>query len=195
MEAPNNSLGPWIAWGAAAALALAAAGLGSLWRIERAETQVLRDQSEFARTTSRALEDQLEAERIVSRRELESLRAAQPLDEVQTALLVPVAPAATELVGAAVWTRGGKELLVRLQPGRASGPPQGYQVWLEAPGQASPLPCGTLEATAGPQRLVLPRPVEDGDRFILSLGRPGGAAGPGPNILASLPVAERIAPR
>jgi hypothetical protein len=201
-------LPPWLPWATTACLAALVACLGELWIIERARSQLLREQAMLADAALKAAQNQLEAERIVNSRELAGLRAAAaPLAAHGLALLLPAEGARAPLAafGAVAWGRAGGRALVSLSGMPAQAPGADYQLWLEGPGLANPVECAVFHAPADGDaagvQVSVPDSVSTGCRFILVDGQKGGARtldearARASIVLATSPLAESISGR
>jgi hypothetical protein len=203
MDESTIALPSWLPWATTACLAALVACLGELWIIERAQSQLLREQCMLAEAELKGAQNQLEAERILNRRELAVLRSADgPPAELRVALLLPPEGGPTPALGIVAWDGTRGRGLIRLSGLPEQNPQQDYQLWLEGPGPGIPYDCGVFHAPAqdgaGDFAVRITGPVAPGSRFVLFNGSKGGArtlvearAG-GSIVLASLPFAGKI---
>ncbi len=200
----------WLPWATIACLAALVACLGELWIIEKARSQLLRDQAALDQTALKGVENQLEAERIVNGREVAGLRAAavaQPGTQV-VLLLAPdgnASRAPRVAFGIVAWDPAARRGLLRLSGVPAQPPERDYQLWLDGTGPGYPADCGVFHAPAdddgGGISIRLAGAVAPGCRFFLVDGKKGGARSlseaeeGGSIVLATLPFGENISHR
>jgi hypothetical protein len=181
----------WLPWATTACLAIVVACLGEILVIEKARTQLVRDDNFLIQATLKASQNQLEAERIVHRRELQQLRSAPG---VRVAFLSAPHRWGTSSApwGVATWDPTGRHAVLRCSglPGLAAD--HDYQVWIEAPGATYPISCGVFHADAvEAYPLDLPSPIDPAYRILLIDGKKGGSAtlaeaeSAGPIVLAT----------
>jgi hypothetical protein len=202
MELPS-----WLPWATTACLAALVACLGELWIIEKARSELLREEGMLANAALKAMENQLEAERIVNRRELTGLRAAAGRQrELQVAFLLrpdgSAAHAPRPFFGVVAWDPAGKQGLLRLSGPPAQDPGRDYQLWLEGPGSGNPANCGVFHAPPSDDcagtAIEIAGPIALGCRLLLVEVKKGGAStleeaeAGGSIVLASLPFGENI---
>jgi hypothetical protein len=177
---PRTTLPALVPWAATACLAALVACLGELWIIEKARTQLLRDQNQLANAALKSTENQLEAERILNKRELEFEAAQAPGRELSATLLMAQDGRDLEAsapFGAVVWDAGNNVCFIRAN-GLPANPGREFQLWLLGPGARYPADCGCFHASSAREteaRLSLPVPVVPGCEFVLIEGAEGGA--------------------
>ncbi|HZZ17740.1 MAG TPA: anti-sigma factor [Opitutaceae bacterium] len=192
MDEPNIAVPAWIPWATTAVLAALLACVGELWQLEKAKSQLLRDEASLSDSTLKDVQNRLEAEQIVSKRALGMLGGGINVE----VLSFREKPSRT--CGTVVWnTSSARGALVLFNlPKR---PPGGaYQLWMLDVGigkRAHPASCGVFEVPgpAGSFRtnIDIAAPGSEGLRFILVYGKKGGsqtldeAAGRGSIVLAS----------
>ena len=206
MDQPRIELPSWLPWATTACLAALVACLAELWFIERARTELLRDQGQLAQTALKGAQNELEAERIVERRAVEGARGGNGAGlALRVMLLSPAgAPAAgAPAMGAVVLDAADGSGLLQLEGVAAQPAGRDYQLWADAQGGAYPADCGLVHASPGAGAPVIasfraPAPVPPGCRFLL-IDVPGGGArslgeakARGSIVLASLPDSPRI---
>jgi hypothetical protein len=200
-------LPPWLPWATTACLAALVACLGELWIIEKARSELLREDGTLAAAALKASENQIEAERIVNSRELDGLRAlTETHAELQFAFLLPPdggpPGAAAHPAGFVVWDPEGRRGLLRIDGLPAQVRERDYQLWLEGLVPGNSAECGVFHGptggAGGAVAIRLSGPVAPGSRFLLVDGAKGGArtlaeatAG-GSIVLATLPYAGKI---
>jgi hypothetical protein len=205
MDEPKIELPAWLPWATTACLAALVACLGELWVIEKARSQLLREESMLTEAALKGAQNQLEAERIVNWRELAGLREAsgQPAVAHVALLMVPEgghAPAPR--FGILAWDPAGRRALLRLNGLSAQPPERDYQLWLEGPGPGNPADCGVFHAPPDDDgsgiAIRITGAIAPGCRFLLVDGTKGGARtlkeaeSGGSIVLATLPLAENI---
>ncbi len=210
MDEPRIELPAWLPWATTACLAALVACLGELWLIEKARSQLLREQSMLADAALKGAENQLEAERIVNRREVAGLRAgAVPREGLRAAMLAPPDGAsrrpAEPAFGVLAWDPSGGKAVLRLGGLPAQPPERDYQLWLEGPGTGYPADCGVFHARpddgAAGIAVTISGVLAPGCRFLLIDGTRGGARtldeaeDRGSIVLASLPFDGKISGR
>jgi len=204
MDESKFELPAWLPWATTACLAALVACLGELWIIEKARSELLREDGLLAEAALKGLENQMEAERIVSRRELDGLRAAAaPRGQLQTALLLAPGANRSGAFGAVAWDPAGGRGLLRLSGLPAQPPERDYQLWLDGPG--TPAECGVFHSSprdGGDEVAVsLAGPIAPGCRLVLIDGAKGGARtlaeaeAAGSIVLATLPADGNISGR
>jgi hypothetical protein len=208
MDETKIELPAWLPWATTACLAALVACLGELWIIEKARSQMLRDEALIAGATLKAAQNQLEAERIVNRREVDGLRSGAISQDVgeATLLLAPGENPADPLLGGHPWGAAGWNEVTQTGTFRFLGLPtpaadRDYQLWIDAEGTEYPQAflVGTdpehdsLVTTVHPAQPLPPK-----HRFLLFSTPKGGtrtldeARATGSIILASLPPAPKI---
>jgi hypothetical protein len=206
MDESKFELPPWLPWATTACLAALVACLGELWIIEKAKSELLREDGLLAEAALKGVENQMEAERIVNRRELDGLRAAAaPRAQLQSALLLPPGVDRSGAVGAVAWDPAGGRGLLSLSGLPAQPPERDYQLWLEGPGPGIPAECGVFHGSphdgAEAVAVSLVGPIAPGWRLVLIDGAKGGARtladaeAAGSIVLATLPAAGNISGR
>src|ERR1700679_2522422 len=98
MEESNKALPSWLPWATTAILAMAVACIGERLMIEKAKTQLLRDEAALSASALKNIQNQLEAEQIVSTRELSRLGA-----DFNVEMLAPPRATPSRTCGAVVW--------------------------------------------------------------------------------------------
>jgi len=205
MDEQKIPLPAWIAWAMVACLAALVAGLGEFWLVEKARSQLLRDENLLAEAALKASQNQLEAERILGRRQAE--KAPAGLAGFGAALLsrpdgAPAGAASAPPWGVVIWDGANRNGLLRFSRLPEAPADRDYQLWLEGPGSPYPSDCGVFQGPPGGDDRGVPfninAPVGTGCRFILLEVKKGGAltlpearAG-GSIVLASAPLSGRI---
>jgi hypothetical protein len=205
MDEQKIPLPAWFAWAMVACLAALVAGLGELWLVERARSQLLRDENLLAGAALKAAQNQLEAERILGRRQAEQAPAG--LAGFGAALLSapegsPAGAGPAPPWGVVIWDGARRNGLLRVSRLPEAAADRDYQLWLEGPGAPYPSDCGVFHGPRGGGDRGVPfnvnAPVGSGCRFILLEVKKGGAltlpeaqAG-GSIVLASGPLSGRI---
>lgn len=202
MEDPKFALPAWLPWATTACLAVFVACLGEIVVIEKARTQIVRDDNLMVQAELQASQNQLEAERIVSRRELEQLRP--PIGSAKAFLTTPGAdpsapPAPGSPVGVVTWDSTARHATLRISGLPALAPDHSYQVWVEGPTADAAVFCGRFRTTvvdAFP--IELQSPVAPGYRILLVDAKKGGSwtldevVASGSIVLATQPQPEKI---
>jgi hypothetical protein len=204
MDESKIALPPWLPWATAACLAALAACMGELWMIERARTQLVRDENLLSQATLKAAQNQLEAERILNARELEQLNAPRG---AQVAFLAAPASPASETPGpgapwgVVTWDAGARHATIRCSGLPDPGPGHDFHVWIEGPSPDYPKYCGHFHgASADGFPVELQSPVAHGYRILLIDGEKGGdrtlgeAKAAGSIVLATPPQPGKISP-
>ena len=207
MNESRIELPAWLPWATTACLAALVACLGERWAIEKARSELLREEGMLTEAALKGMQNQLEAERIVNRSEIAGLRAAsgRPAALHAALLLAPAGSPArppTPPFGVVAWDPEGRRALAMFNGLPAQAPDRDYQLWLEGPGPGNPADCGVFHAPAdngGSGILIkINGSMGPGCRFLLVDGAKGGArtlgeaeAG-GPIVLATLPLGEKI---
>jgi hypothetical protein len=180
MDEPKTPFPALLPWAVTACLAALVACLGELWMVEKARTQMLRDENLLANAALKGAENQIEAERILDRREREEYGAIRREGPgLRVALLsaaIPASPLAPPS-GAIAWDPDGDVCLVRASGLAPERPDRDFQLWLLGPGPRYPADCGTFHSLpAGDSciELKLPAPVGPGCGFMLIYGVKGG---------------------
>jgi hypothetical protein len=202
MDESKIALPPWLPWATAACLGALAACMGELWIIEKARTQLVRDENLLSQASLKAAQNQLEAERILSARELGQLQAAR---EGRAALLSEPSAEASEPSGpnapwgVVTWDPGARHAVIRCSGLPPLGPDRDFQIWVEGPSRDYPISCGHFHALpADGFRLDLQSPVVRGYRILLIDGKKGGdqslaeARAAGSIVLATAPHPGKI---
>jgi len=202
MDKSKIALPRWLPWATTACLAIFVACLGEIVVIEKARTQLVRDDILLVQAQLKASQNQLEAERIVNRRELEELR---PEGGAPRLFLTPPGSDPSDAsnrgapIGVVTWDSTARHALLRFSglPPLAAG--RDYQVWIEGPAPRQPVACGLFhEAVAGGIPVDLQAPWAPECRFLLIDTAKGGAPtlaeaqANGSIVLASLPPAGKI---
>jgi hypothetical protein len=205
---PNDEsrleLPSWLPWATTACLAALVACLGELWIIERARSQLNREQYQLADAALKGAENQLEAERIVDRRALAGLRSSAAQPGLRAAMLAPpgAGPAPAPAFGVVAWDPSAGRGLIGLGGLPGLGPDRDYQLWLENPGKEGPSSCGVFHPSAAGDGAFIAVTVSGaaapGCRFLLVDAIRGGARtldeakARGSIVLASLPFDGKI---
>jgi hypothetical protein len=178
MEESNIALPAWLPWATTAILAVAVACIGERLMIEKAKTQLLRDEASLSASALKNIQNQLEAEQIVSTRELSRLGA-----DFNIEMLAPPRATPSRTCGAVVWKPTSPKAALTLfnMPKRPlSGD---YQLWVLYTGAGAhphPTSCTVFQVTVPSPSydttVNIPQPQLEGIRFVLFFGKKGGAA-------------------
>lgn len=206
-DEPSLELPAWLPWATTACLAALVACLGELWIIERARSQLAREQYLLADAALKGAENQLEAERIVGRRALAGLRSADAPSGLRAEMLAQpgAGPQRSPAFGVVAWDPAAGRGLIGLGGLPEQAPDRDYQLWLESPGPGNPTDCGAFHAGAAGDGAFIAVTVSGaagpGCRFLLVDGTRGGAGtldeakARGSIVLASRPFGGKISGR
>jgi anti-sigma-K factor RskA len=191
----------WMAWAAAACLAIACAWLGQLYIGSRFEAATLRDQQAVAEFKLRSVHNQLEAERIIATHQLGSmteqlaaldrqLKAEGDLAKYKIATLVSLAGNSPQAIAVAVWNPARQEGVLNVEKLPALAADKDYQLWLVDPQYPIPVDGGvfTVDPATGEAHITFKanKPIKSVAKFAVSLERKGGVPkAEGPMVLLS----------
>ncbi len=173
---PAPGLLAWLPWLAAVGLALLLGFIGQAYFAARSEMSAMRQQAALADIETQSLRQQLEAERILA-----AHRAERPAAEERLRIVQLFGTANTNAAGWAVvvWDIAGQKGELAACGLPALPPDQSYRLCIVATPNSEPDLAGTFTvgASAGGARVHLKpaRPVADGARFVISIGRAGDA--------------------
>ncbi len=179
MDEKKTALPSWLPWATTACLAVLLACVGEISVIEKARSQLVRDENLLLQAELKALQNQLEAERIVGRRELEQLRLHQG---TRTALLAAPSAGPSPQKGAdapwgvVLWDANAQHAVICCSGLPALGPEREYQVWVEGPAPDYPVLCGYFNVAAVDGFPVdLKSPADGSCRILLIDGKKGSS--------------------
>lgn len=191
----------WLAWGAAAALALSTVGLAALQLRTASALSTERELAALASVERRQLSSALEAERILAGRQLESLRSAEALvasleqqadiAQLKISTLASLLGDSPEAQAIAVWNPVQQRGVLTVSHLPALPPGKDYQLWVVDPAYPNPVDGGvfTVDSATGDARIEFRpnQPVNEVAKFAVSLERKGGVPkAEGPMVLLSL---------
>lgn len=180
----------WVAWAAAACLAIVCAWVGQLYVGSRFEAATLRDQQAVADFQLRSARNQLEAERIIASHQLSSmteqlaaldrqLKAEGDLAKFKISTLVSLAGNTPQALAVAVWNPAKQEGILSVDKLPAAASDRDYELWVIDPQKPRPVSGGVFTVGVdGVARLQFrtEEPVQNIAKFAVSLEKKGGAA-------------------
>ena len=191
----------WVAWAAAACLAIMCAWVGQLYVGSRFEAATLRDQQAVADFQLRSARNQLEAERIIANHQLSSmteqlasldrqLKAEGDLAKFKISTLVSLAGNTPQALAVAVWNPAKQEGVLTVEKLPALAADKDYQLWLVDPQYPIPVDGGvfTVDPATGEAHITFKanKPIKTVAKFAVSLERRGGVPkAEGPMVLLS----------
>jgi hypothetical protein len=178
MAESNIGLPSWLPWATTAILAVVVACVGERLMIEKAKTQLLRDEAVLSASAMKNVQNQLEAEQILSSRELSRLDADFSIE-----MLAPPRATPSRTCGAVVWKPTSPKAalaLFNLPKRPMSGDYQLWVLYTDAGAHPHPTSCTVFEVTVPSPSfdttVNIPQPQLQGIRFVLFFGKKGGAS-------------------